>query len=470
MQSFTAEPHFLRRWTGALQGAKSLDVSVSLRLRLVVLPAIIVLAGLAVLAFFEAQDARARVRAETQSGVQIGRTLAANAIERASSAPDAQTAMRVLEQELPKTVRHIRIQTWPAGVIPLTGRPGPGERSTAPDWFIRWVDVPVVSELHHVPWQGTQIAQIVITTDPTDELHEVWADWRNEMLVLTIVSLIIILIVVSAVTFAFRPLAALANAFDRMEEGDFAVRVPFSADPQLRRLAERFNRMASSLEQAESDNHRLMDSIVAVQEEERKDIARELHDEYGPSLFAIRADLGAISRWVRKKEPRYDEMQERLGSISNLVMQIQRINSRLLERLRPLVLEEMGLQEAIHRLTENWSDRYPKVAFEVEAGEVGELGEAEIHALYRAAQECLTNIVRHADAHKVQVRLLAETERVTLTVQDDGRGVAPGRPAGFGLLGMAERARAAGGGMTIEPAQGRGTRVTVWVQAGAKAA
>ncbi len=280
----------------------------------------------------------------------------------------------------------------------------------------------------------------------------------------------IILIVVSAVTFAFRPLAALAHAFDRMEEGDFAVRVPPSADPQIRRLAQRFNRMAASLEQAESDNHRLMDSIVAVQEEERKDIARELHDEYGPSLFAIRADLGAISRWVRKREPRFEEMHDRLLSISNLVMQIQRINSRLLERLRPLVLEEMGLQEAIHRLTENWSTRYPQVAFDVEAGAVGDIGDAQVHALYRAAQECLTNIVRHADARRVQVRLFADDSRVTLVVQDDGKGIAAERPHGFGLLGMAERARAADGGMTVEPAAGGGTRVTVWVQPGAKAA
>jgi two-component system sensor histidine kinase UhpB len=223
--------------------------------------------------------------------------------------------------------------------------------------------------------------------------------------------------------------------------------------------------MAASLEQAEQDNRRLMDSMVSLQETERKDIARELHDEYGPSLFAIRADLGAISRWVRKKEPRYEEMQERLLSISNLVMQIQRINSRLLERLRPLVLEQMSLPEAIQRLVQDWRDRYPDLTIAVAISPIPTLSEAAVHALYRAAQECLTNIVRHAHARHASITLTGERDRVRLLVQDDGRGLPADQPHGFGLLGMAERARAAGGGMSVESGRDGGTKVTVWVGA-----
>lgn len=420
------------------------------------------------LAFFEAHDARSRVRAETESGVQLGQTLAANAIARAASEPTPEAAFASIRQELPASVRHIYMRAIPRGVAPGPGRDptaGLETPSTAPGWFVRWVGAGSRAHRFPIDYQGQEIGYVFLETIPRDELEEVWRDWRNEMGVLAGISFVIILIVVVAVSLAFRPLSALAHAFDRMEEGDFAVRVPSSADPQLRRLALRFNRMAESLQQAVDDNHRLMDRLVSVQEEERKDIAHELHDEFGPSLFAIRADIGAISRWVRKKEARFPEIQERLLSISSLVAQIQRINSRLLERLRPLVLDQMGLSEAIDRLTSEWRDRYPTYDLKVSTGAIGDQDEKAVHALYRAAQECLTNVVRHAEAGRVEVRLAADRDKVTLTVEDDGRGLAPDQRHGFGLLGMAERARAAGGGMSIGPGAQGGTRVVVTVRA-----
>ena len=88
-----------------------------------------------------------------------------------------------------------------------------------------------------------------------------------------------------------------------------------------------------------------------------------------------------------------------------------------------------------------------------------------MHALYRAAQESLTNTVRHAHAKHVQVRLVSGRDKVTLVVEDDGRGFAAGTPYGFGLLGMAERQRAAGGGLEIKPRDGGGTVVEAWVKA-----
>jgi len=452
----------LRGWTGGGEEGQVTPVAISLRLRLVLLPALIVLAGVVGLALFEARDASSRVRAETASGVQLGRMLGASAIGHAALATTPEAALASLRAELPPAVRHVQFTVQRVGLLPEPSRLRAPE---APAWFVDWVDAPPIVERYPVTHAGVQIAAVTLTSTPADEIDEVWADWRNEMALLAVVSIGIIFVVVVVVNLALRPLSSLAHAFDRMEEGDFAVRAPASSDPQLRQVVDRFNSLAASLEQATADNRRLLDRLMSVQEEERKDIAHELHDEFGPSLFAIRADLGAISRWVRKKEPRFEEIQERALSISGLVAQIQRINSRLLERLRPLVLEQMPLGPALESLISDWRNRYPNLTFELAAGDVGDPGEAGVHALYRAAQECLTNVVRHAEAKAVRLRLERSGEMVVLTCQDDGRGMAKDKAHGFGLLGMAERARAAGGRLEVSAADGGGMLVQVSVRA-----
>lgn len=416
------------------------------------------------LAFFEARDARSRVRAETMSGVQMGRLLAASAIGHAAREPTPELAMLELARELPPAVRHLSL-TVERGA-PVDGAV-PTPRTTAvPAWFANLIDAPPLVERYPVVVDGAQIGAVVLTSSPDDEIAEVWLDWKNEMAMIAALSAAIIMVVIAAVGMALRPLSALAQAFDRLEGGDFAVRVKPVADPQLRRLAQRFNSLAASLEQATADNRLLINRLMSVQEAERKDVAHELHDEYGPSLFAIRADLGAISRWVRKREPRFEEIQERLLSISGLVAQIQRINSRLLERLRPLAIGQMRLHEALQGLISDWRARYPDLTWTVGLQPVADLSEEAEHALYRAAQECMTNVVRHSGATAVEVRLAQVGGEVGLLVEDNGKGIEDGQPFGFGLLGMTERTRAVGGRMHVSRGQSGGARVEVVVPAG----
>ena len=230
-------------------------------------------------------------------------------------------------------------------------------------------------------------------------------------------------------------------------------------DPELRSLGERFNRLVGSLAQATDQNRLLINRLMTVQDAERKDVAHELHDEFGPSLFAIRADLGAIARRARTHAPPLVEVLDRVASISGLVEQIQRINSRLLERLRPLVLDQLGLREALARLVGAWATRYPTIKWTRRLAEVGEVDEAASQALYRAAQEALTNVVRHAKATSVSLTLAERDGLLVLTIDDDGQGLAAGHSHGFGLLGMAERARAVGGALSVGPGKAGGVRI-----------
>jgi len=305
----------------------------SLRLRFAILPILVVLGGAAGLALAQAWDARDQVRAEAVSNVQMGRLLAAGAITHATRAATAQESFDLLARELPPSVGDLRLRFEPGGV----SSPSAGARAMrgeAPAEFTRLVAATPVVERYPVIVAGAPVGSVVLTVSSDKAVLAAWTGWTRAVAVIALVAGLIILSIILAASLALSPLTALTRAFDRLERGDLAVRVKGVSDPRLRRLGERFNRLAAGLEQAAEDRRLLLDQAASANDVERNDIARELHDGYGPPLFAIRSDLGAISRWVRKKEPRFEEIEERLLSISGLVAQIQRLNSQLLERLR----------------------------------------------------------------------------------------------------------------------------------------
>lgn len=428
----------------------------SLRLRLIVFPAVIVLAGLLTLASLELDAAQDRVKVETASGMALGRTVVRNAIAAHADDTDAE-ALAGVAADLPH-VRHVRLVLAPA-IAPLPR--AVGTRRRVPVWFATLVAPERQVERFPVTAQGRGVGEVLMIAAPDDELHEIWSDWSSLALALAILSAVIIAVVVLSVTLALRPLAVLTEALDRLEQGDFDVALRPFRDKELRRLSEQFNSLVASLSRATADNRLLVDRLMSVQEAERKEIAHELHDEFGPSLFGIRADLSSISRLAKRGKPAFGEIEERVGSISELVGQIQKINSRMLERLRPMVLDQMGLSEALARLIEDWRERYPATAWDAKLTDVGEVGEAAGLAAYRAVRECLTNVVRHAEATAVEVRLEREDGWLRVVIADDGRGFGKSPRFGFGLLGMSERARALGGRLDVSRKKGGGGMVEI---------
>ena len=425
----------------------------SLRLRLIVLPILVVVAGLSILAVLEIGAARDRIRVETRASMQVGRTLIDNALSRRRSYR-LQDALVGLKDELP-SVRHVRFAVGPVGV------PAPDivdfDREV-PGWFVSLVTpMPVVERFRVVAAGHTAAGEVVMVANPDDELREIWGDWRDLAVVLVVVSVGVALVVGVVVSEGLKPLHLLAEGLERLGEGQFDVSLTPVDDVELRRVGNRFNRLAQSLTRVTEDNRLLIGRLMSLQEAERKEIAHELHDEFGPSLFGIRAELSSIAALAKAGPSRAGEIEERLRSIGQLVEQIQRINSRMLERLRPLVLHEMGLSAALGRMVEAWSDRYPAIRWKKKIARSVDVPEPLALALYRAVQECLTNVVRHANASQVEVILAQTPEGVRVAVRDDGRGFAENARFGFGLLGMAERARALGGKLEVSRPRGGGT-------------
>ena len=224
-------------------------------------------------------------------------------------------------------------------------------------------------------------------------------------------TLLIILILILATRRALQPLQLLGAGFDALEQGRFDARLPPIAVPELTRIGEQFNSLGHRLRRSSDDNHLLIDRLMSLQEEERKTLARELHDAFGPALFAIRTDVAALARLASAGPGRVDEMVGLTRSVDGIVEDLQQTNYRLLEQLRPIVLDELGLAEALQQLVERHRHRFPRLRWSFElAPDAVMPAEPMALSLYRIVQECLTDAVRHAHARHVALLLAAAPE------------------------------------------------------------
>ncbi len=219
---------------------------------------------------------------------------------------------------------------------------------------------------------------------------------------------------------------------------------------------------------AQDQLRRLSGSIMANQEKERGAIARELHDELGQVLTALRMDAVWIQEHLKGRDGR---ASERALTMCRLIDKTIADVRNLAFRLRPGILDDLGLVDALELFTTDFEKR-TDITCAFEHGSIPVTNETVSTAAYRIAQEALTNVARHAAAGHVEVRLGLNDGFLTLAVKDDGRGFntdALGENEGLGLAGMHERANLAGGHLEIVSAPGKGTRVSFEVpQAGSK--
>ncbi|UXU91043.1 PAS domain S-box protein [Burkholderia sp. S-53] len=234
----------------------------------------------------------------------------------------------------------------------------------------------------------------------------------------------------------------------------------------LRDITERL-RAENALKQSRQELRELSANLQNVREEEKTRIARELHDDLGQQLTALKMDLSVVEQQLRvpgRAQPDED-MQSHLQGMRRLIDATVASVRRIAADLRPVMLDDLGLVPAIEWLANDFTNRYGiDVERHIETGGLT-FTSAGATTLFRIVQEALTNVARHADATRVALRLDVEDGFCVLRVADNGRGAAPGGPAhedkSFGLIGIRERAHMLGGTVTIDTALARGFSITV---------
>ena len=259
----------------------------------------------------------------------------------------------------------------------------------------------------------------------------------------------------------------------QLEGGEYGARLKPSKVKELSVITDRFNTLASALDITREENSRLYRQLITVQEEERREIANELHDEAGPCLFGIAANASSIQTIAdRLPKQRTIEISRRVVEILSIAERLKAMNRALIKKLRPGPLGRVKLAELVAELTAGMQGRHPDTQIHTDLGSLSRTyGEPVDLTIYRCIQEAITNAIRHGAAGNVWVRLAEQDAKgnghrkraktLQLTITDDGKGIAPSTPKGFGLTTMTERVRSLGGRCTVESASSGGTIIRV---------
>jgi two-component system sensor histidine kinase UhpB len=294
------------------------------------------------------------------------------------------------------------------------------------------------------------------------DMAQAWDNIRNLLGLSAITVLAVCTLVYLSISRALRPAGLIVAGLKTLEKGNLAYRLPAFELREWGQTAAAINQLAAGQQQLLEERRKLAIKLINIQEEERRYLARELHDEFGQCLAAINAVAASIAHTAEQQCPALVEEAERIARISTHMMETVR---GLLTRLRPAELGEPSLAASLNSLVARWNAQSAgKTRYVLNmASACGALPEPQAITLFRIAQECLTNIAKHSAAKHVEVTLMITEERVTLTVQDDG--VADKLPfpegPGIGLLGIRERAGALHGRMTLSIAQPHGLIVEV---------
>ena len=345
------------------------------------------------------------------------------------------------------TDERVMAHTFPKG-MPLHLRELHGAGGAEPE--VLRVDTSL-GQIQDIRWpiEGGALGAVRVGVSE-DALRELLVSNVLKMLGITLVILLLAAVLIFRLSeILTRPLHHLMERAEHISKGHFSGRaIVFPATDEIGRLANAMNDMERHLREGAQERSRLLRHIITAQEEERKRIAMELHDESGQTLTALLFSLRALAN-----ETDDENMQKALLAIRDETADTLARLRNLAVELRPPALDELGIEAALEKLVTDYRRKHTvdivlACTIEVPPSDVESL------ALYRIVQECLTNIVRHAAASRARVELHA-AERITLRVMDNGIGIteerlrAARRENHMGIYGIAERVRLLAGRMEL---------------------
>jgi signal transduction histidine kinase len=282
------------------------------------------------------------------------------------------------------------------------------------------------------------------------------------------IGIIVIVMTIALARKIGRPIQALVAAARTTDDGAYSTVKMVEGPLEIATLTRAFNKMVENRSRAEHEMlesertlKALSDRLLVVQEQERTRIAREIHDDLGQALTALKMDVIGLMERTNDTSPAGAAIRERvLTTFDATVKSVQRISSEL----RPSILDDLGLAAAVESEARAFEER---TGIECEVSlpeEAGRVNNVVATAVYRIIQEALTNVARHSNAARVELRIRFRDSDVLVEVRDDGRGITAqevGSARSLGLIGIRERAELVGGTARFEGIAGRGTIVSI---------
>ena len=340
----------------------------------------------------------------------------------------------------------------------------------APDWFVSLVSPP--PSVQSIDYPG---GKVIVTSNASRAVIDAWDDFSKLALIGLLLLAGVNVLVFWLVGHTVRPFSQIVGALDRLQAGQFDAALPPLPGTEAAAIGAAFNRMLRVLrenieterravraERQLSDNRELTRWVDHHIEKERLLIARELHDEFGQSVTAMRSMALSIAQRARNRDPQSEQAAQLIADESARLYDAMH---GMIPRLTPMVLDNFGLTEALADLVERTRRSHPQVQIDLDVNLTDvPLDTERALALYRAAQEGITNALRHGAATVLSLSVQRDSDRVCLRLQDNGVGLPADwseRIGHHGLRWLTERVEGLGGAFDIGPAAQQGVLLQV---------
>jgi len=323
-------------------------------------------------------------------------------------------------------------------------------RKTAPTWFTASLRPDLQPVTVKVPSRNGDVLKL--RPEPASDIAALWSAATEALGVFTVAAAVGLALIYLVIGRALAPLERLSHGLRAIGASGYRERIPEEGPRELHSLQRGFNAMAERLAEIDQQNRALEAQVLTIQDEERAEIAGDLHDEIGPHLFAVALDADMIRRSLSQgeTEPILDQVQ----AIQSAVSYMQRQVRDLIARLRPTRAAELGLEAALGDLVTFWQARQPDVEFTAQLdGADAHVPESLRDVIYRVVQESVANALRHSETTQLTIAVALTSDGVGVRIANYGnaRSTTTELP-GLGLASMRERVQAAGGTLSIDRA------------------
>ncbi len=391
---------------------------------------------------------RAQLLVEHEPGSRVAGQVAKAFNQALATTTDPDGVLRGFDLGLDNNEGTVTFETTADEAAGLASENSPMSRvDGVPGWFVRLLVAPNMSDRFPIYVAGQRAGDLVFKANLSADLSERWLTFVGIVFSAAVLAIISSFISYFTVGATLRPLHGIETGLTQLRAGNYDVRLLCEGPPEIRESCRELNDLASTLSEFSSENTRLLRRLVILEEQERRELSRELHDELGPLLFAIRANSDALL--ARSGHSQSDNSPA--AKLQQAVEALQYTNRRILDRLRPMHIRELGLERSVTDLVKDAERRAPDTRFELQF-DIGPMALDDVVAntIYRSVQESLTNILKHAHATSVRIRVGFQQSKIVMSAVDDGIGFSGGTALGRGLTGMRERVRALGGTFSFE--------------------